>query len=146
MCLIVSLCVVVPCVGSSVSEAGCLESFSWLWAVAHWNTEVPRPPSLWPWYPETRRPPTHGQKKQSASGRDVLVDMMRYWRKAKREHYLGPIRQSGYELWRHPVWRSNQRLPSLHFLRHLCTETKVWQLHLETDKEMEAKREQRKEY
>lgn len=47
--------------------------------------------------------------------------------------YLWSVRQSRYELWCHPVWCSNQRLPSLYFLWHLGTETKVWQLHLETE-------------
>lgn len=134
------LSVVVPCVGSSVSEAGCLESFSWLWVVAHWNTVALRPPSQWPWYPETRCLPTHSEKKQSASGKMCLLiclnkAQIKPWRKIKCECYLWPIRQSGYELWCHPVWCSNQRLPSLHFFRHLCTETKVWQLHLETERD-----------
>lgn len=51
----------------------------------------------------------------------------------KREYYLWSIRQPGYELWCHPVWCSNQRLSPLHLLRHLGTETKVRQLHLETE-------------
>lgn len=48
------------------------------------------------------------------------------------ERHLWPIRQSWDELRSHPVWRSNQRLPFLHFLRHLGTEAKVWQFHLWT--------------
>lgn len=65
--------VFVPCAGSSVWEAGCLESFSWLWVAARWSTAALRPPSLWPWYPETRYPPGHSEKRQSTSRRDALV-------------------------------------------------------------------------
>lgn len=49
--------------------------------------------------------------------------------------YLGPVRESRYELRGHPVWRSHQRLPSLHLFRDLGAEAKVRQLHLETNRE-----------
>lgn len=49
--------------------------------------------------------------------------------------YLWPIRESRYELWGHPVRRSDQRLPPLHLFRHLGAEAKVGQLNLETDRE-----------
>ena len=139
MVLQTSCSVSVPCAGSSVLEAGCLGSFSWLWAAARWSTAALRPPSLWPWYPETRYPPGQREKRQSTGRRariDVQISNNSKILKEECEYYLRSIRQSGYELWCHPVRCSNQRLPSLHFLRHLSTETKVWQLHLEADKEI----------
>jgi len=126
--------VFVPCAGSSVWGAGCLGSFSWLWAAARWSTAAPRPPSLWPWYPGTRCPPGWTRSRRDVTLRcSQNTEQYNPW--GKWAQYLRSIRQPGYELWCHPVGGSHQRLPSLYFLRHLGTEPKVWQLHLEAERQ-----------
>lgn len=59
-----------PCAGSSGWEECCPESSSWLWAAARWSTAALRPPSLWPWCPETRYPPAERQVGQRRKGSD----------------------------------------------------------------------------